>query len=464
MKKWTTYALIIGSIVLNGCEKENHDLPANVKPLILEQAVLEKFESQGFFDWNNATEKELIHAIELTGGVWAVGISNDIYQNQEPWLFDLTIAVGELPKYRIDPDLPVVIFFETNKELIHYLLQDPRIRYLEPLNDPVNGLKSNLGCIANSNSVSLVDKVGHLPNTQYSWHWLYHGMPQVWGLSTGNGIGVGCVDAGIISGQIQLMNQFQMGYSSSSRFHWPAYTYGASPFSTCAHGTSTSAIIAAPRYTGGLTGGAYSCNLVSFRAADNVLLDTYTEKVAVKNAFVYLSNEPQVHIISMSMGTPFSSGLLHDALQYAVAHNKLVFCAAGTSTSITNSAPVIYPAKYSECIAVTGMNENYAPCSTCHTGTEVDFGIVMERGGDIARTAISLATFSGGSHYFGGSSVATASAAALAALVWSKNPNLNATQVRSILEATSDFPGHSHPAFGCGRILADYAVQSAMYY
>jgi len=82
----------------------------------------------------------------------------------------------------------------------------------------------------------------------------------------------------------------------------------------------------------------------------------------------------------------------------------------------------------------------------------------------VSRTAVSLASFSGSAYYFGGSSVATASAAALAALVWSKNPNLNATQVRSILEATSDFPGHSHPAFGCGRILADYAVQSAMYY
>ncbi len=464
MKKWTTQALIAGSIVLNGCEKENHDLSSEIQTSFLLQTVMEKVESQGFFDWNNATENELIQCIEHTGGVWAVGISDEIYQNQKTWFLDLTNAVGDLPKYQMDPDLPVVIFFETNKELIHRLFQDPRVRYIEPMNDPVNTFKSNLGCAANSNSVSMLDKVGHLPNTQYSWHWLYHGIPQVWSLSAGNGIGVGCIDAGLISGQIQLMNQFQMGYSSASRFHWPAYTYGASPYSTCTHGTSTSAIIAAPRCSGGLTGGAYSCNLVSFRAAENVLLDTYTEKLAVKNAFVYLSNEPQVQIISMSMGTPFSSGMLHDALQYAVAHNKLVFCAAGTSTSITNIAPVIYPAKYSECIAVSGMNENYAPCSTCHTGSEVDFGIVMERGNNVSRTAVSLASFSGGAYYFGGSSVATASAAALAALVWSKNPNLNATQVRSILEATSDFPGHNHAAFGCGRILADYAVQTAIYY
>jgi len=142
----------------------------------------------------------------------------------------------------------------------------------------------------------------------------------------------------------------------------------------------------------------------------------------------------------------------------------LVFCAAGTSFSLTNNAPVIYPAKYPECIAVTGMNENYSPCSTCHFGDEVDFAIVMERGTNSSRTSVSLASASGNAYYFGGSSVATASAASLAALVWSKNPGLNASEVRSILESTSDFPAHSHAFFGCGRILADYAVELAQVY
>ena len=71
MKKWTTQALIAGSIVLNGCEKEKHDSSSDIQTSFLQQTVLEKVESQGFFDWNNATENELIHSIEHTGGVWA---------------------------------------------------------------------------------------------------------------------------------------------------------------------------------------------------------------------------------------------------------------------------------------------------------------------------------------------------------------------------------------------------------
>jgi serine protease len=456
--------LLAGSLVLGGCEKEVHLSTEGNEPPIIQSDIATIVESQGYFNWQLASEEQLIQAIEQSGGVWAIGTSFSSFEERLAWLTGLTRVDEPLPKFQIDSDIPVIIFFESNENWIRYFLRDSNVRYVEPMNDPIVGQKSNMGCSANSNWVWGSDKVGHLPNTQYSWHWLYHGMPQVWNSATGTAIGVGCVDAGIISGQIQLMSQFQWGYSSTSRFHWPAYTYGASPYTTCTHGTSTSAIIGAPRYTGGLTGGAYSCNLVSFRASENVLLDTYSEKMAVKNAFIYLANEPQVHIISMSMGTPFSSGVLHDAVVYATTRNKLVFCAAGTSTTYTNNAAVIYPARYTECMAVTGMNENYAPCSTCHSGSEVDFAIVMERGVDANRTAVSLASFSGNAYYFGGSSVATASAAALAALVWSKNPSLSAMEVRAILEATSDFPNHNHGAFGCGRILADAAVQMASYY
>jgi hypothetical protein len=58
----------------------------------------------------------------------------------------------------------------------------------------------------------------------------------------------------------------------------------------------------------------------------------------------------------------------------------------------------------------------------------------------------------------GGSSVATASAAGMAALVWSKNPSWSTTQVLNRLITSSSYYPNRNSNFGWGVIDADKAT------
>ena len=77
-------------------------------------------------------------------------------------------------------------------------------------------------------------------------------------------------------------------------------------------------VMAAPRNNVGLPiGVAYNANLIAYRAAANVVLETSSEQTAVKTAFTELGNNTNVKIISMSMGHIFSVGKIEDGVKYA---------------------------------------------------------------------------------------------------------------------------------------------------
>ena len=118
-----------------------------------------------------------------------------------------------------------------------------------------------------------------------------------------------------------------------------------------------------------------------------------------------------VKIISMSIGTPFSSSVLKDGVDYAYNKGKMIFAAAGTSYSWTSWWGVVYPAAYSQCNAITGVKENGNTCSSCHDGIQVDFTIPMERNTNSNRNSLSLPLTGTIPSYIGGSSAATSTAA-----------------------------------------------------
>jgi hypothetical protein len=163
----------------------------------------------------------------------------------------------------------------------------------------------------------------------------------------------------------------------------------------------------------------------------------------------------------MSIGTPFSSNVLLDGLNYATGMGKLVMAAAGTSFSWTSWWGVVYPAAYSNAVAVTGVNESNQTCETCHDGSQVDFTIVMERNANDDRNSLALAQSGNSPTYIGGSSVATATAAGIAAMVWSVKPSLTRSQVLSILQQSSQYWPSQNSSKGYGNINAWTAVTIA---
>ncbi|WP_217495920.1 S8/S53 family peptidase [Mangrovivirga cuniculi] len=227
---------------------------------------------------------------------------------------------------------------------------------------------------------------------------------------------------------------------------WPRYSNGRS--------------YSGPRGTvGSSVGVAYNSNFVGVRGTGDVVIEEGREKDGVTDALVLLGNRSDVRIISMSIGSPLSSGQVADGIRYAYARGKLMFCAAGTSTSFTNWYGVIFPANMSETVAVTGITDaGYQRCSNCHSGRKVDFTIVMQRAGDSGRTSLTLAQSGSDPSRVGGSSVATATTSGIAALVWSTNPSLSREQVLNRLTRSADLYPSRSSQFGWGTIDAYKAV------
>ncbi|HNP33302.1 MAG TPA: S8/S53 family peptidase, partial [Flavobacterium sp.] len=218
---------------------------------------------------------------------------------------------------------------------------------------------------------------------------------------------------------------------------------------------------AAPRNDKGLpVGVAYNANLVTYRAASNVVIDGYQEQEAVKKAFTALAGNANVKIISMSMGWIFSVGKIEDAIKLAYSKGKLIFCAAGTSTSFTTFVGVIFPAWMPETVAVTGVKEGSAmqACDDCHTGSKVDFTVVMQRAAS-GNTVPVDSYYENQTDYIGGSSVATATTAGIAALVWAKNPTWTRDQVLTKMRQSASLYPNRNSEYGYGNVNAFLAVQ-----
>lgn len=361
-----------------------------------------------------------------------------------------------------DPVLPILTFRATSADLITKLYNLDNTRYIEPLDYwPETAERSSSGCDGSSYTLNSSDYTTISPASRMPWNYPLVNIPNAWNSSQGSNITIGVIDAGISSSQSLLNSQFTNGLSGG-RTITTDYTYGSSAFTTCAHGTSMSGLAAGPRNNlNSSTGVAYRANLHFIRACDDVVLDKSSEKTAVKNALIRMGNRSDIKIISMSIGTPFSSGVLEDGVNYANNLGKLIFAAAGTSFNWTSWWGVIYPAKYSACIAVTGVKENGSTCSNCHDGSQVIFTIPMERNSNSDRNTLSLGISGASPTYVGGSSCATATTAGIAALIWSVNPSMSKISVLTAMVITSQNYPSLNSTRGYGNLNAQAAVNLA---
>ncbi|NHN27824.1 S8/S53 family peptidase [Flavobacterium jejuense] len=380
-----------------------------------------------------------------------------------------------------DPILNIIDVVVKDQKTLYELRRNINVRYIEPGDyrffkfEEENGTmrsssSGSSGCGFDSETLSSSDYTSISPNAKVPWSFYQHNIPSAWNKSTGSGITIGVIDSGVSPNQSLMGSNFNNGDSSGRSVQkygtyvdsfWPWSTSTDGPNDQCGHGTSMTATATAPRNNKGLpVGVAYNANLISYRAAANVVLEGYHEQKGVQNAFVGLGNNSSVKIISMSMGHIFSVGRIEDGVRYANNRGKLIFCAGGTSTSFTNFVGVIFPAWMNETVAVTGIKEGsgYNKCSNCHSGDKIDFTVVMERSGS-GNTAPVLSYYENQSDYVGGSSVATATTAGIAALVWSKNPSWNKDQVLNKLKQSSSLYPNKNSEYGYGNINANLAVQ-----
>ncbi|WP_459213049.1 S8 family peptidase [Aquimarina rhabdastrellae] len=468
---------------VSGIENQQEIVQNTQKLLSIDEVnkfIEESLKNTGDVDWTTAPTQVLWSAIVHSKDDVTIGFGNEgesfslertpelrntknqiltvIADQEQIKSSDMTVKDDEILNYMM-----VAI---SKYETIAALQKTEGIRYIEPNgysfyleNDQT---RSSAGCGESNQTINGADYRIITPNSWVPWSFDKHNIPSAWGYSTGSGITVGVIDTGL-SGDQRLMNSdFNDGYSNGRTVQRFGTFNNDGVNDKCGHGTSMSSVIASPRNDDAMPlGVAYNSNLIVYRATSDVVLNGSDERRGVSNALRGLGNNSNVKIISMSIGYPWSIGNIKDAVKYAYSRGKLIIAAGGTSTSFTNWFGVIFPANMSETVAVTGIKDNgkYDRCDVCHSGSKIDFTIVMQRNSNNSRTVPVLGFRTGTRSYVGGSSIATATTAGIAALVWSRNPTWSRSQVLNKLKTAGEFYPNKDGSYGYGNIDALKAVK-----
>lgn len=497
MKKKVFYLLAL-FFVMNSCtsdELQNDNPKTEISqkdPLTGKQINAEinsTLKNTGSFNWKNASDHLLWSAVFRGNRMVSIGFgsSKDDFdrslsadsKTMETDVLEIIKKYENAGQERFliasDQYLNQIDVIIEKEETITALRKMKTIRYVEPgdyhyfeiengLNPNAKSSGSSSGCGFESTALNAADYTTAAPNAKVPWAFTQHNIPNAWNYSTGAGVTIGLIDTGVSPEQTFLGTSFNTGASSGRTISkFGSYVNGSTidgPADQCGHGTKMASVMAAPKNNAGLpVGVAYNASLITYRAASNVVLETSSEQNGVKTAFTNLANNTSVKIISMSMGHIFSVGKIEDGVKYAYSKGKLIFCAGGTSTSFTNFVGVIFPASMSETQAVTGVKEGTSnqKCNVCHSGSQIDFTFQMERAN--GNTVPVLSYYNNQTDYVGGSSVATAATAGIAALVWSKNPSWTRDQVLNKMRQSATYYPTVNSSYGYGNINVLKAVQ-----
>lgn len=508
MKKYI--GLLFGVTLFLSCKKTlETEVTIDQNPEIISEAKLDleirnQLNQNGNFNWNLQSPIFVWSALSQSDYILSVGYKpadeiniedrlSEININSTKWIQAknevINIILEEERKLNKDiilekiipwqeNVLPVINIEVKNLATIEKLRSSNLVRYAEPMGYEPKGdaqkILSSSGC-SNDPSTGLIQNVDYSlisPNTKQSWNYAYHNIPNAWTKTTGSGVKVFIIDTGSEYDQENLSTSFNQGLSSGRSvqklvtlprptFLWIPTGPAETPDDGCGHGTAMAGACAAPRgIDGASVGVAYNVNLITCRASSDVFIDESREAKGVSDAFTLAGGMADVKIISMSMGRITSSSQIKDAIKYAYGKGKLIFCAAGTSFGWTAGwYGVIFPATMTEVNAVTGVRDNSftTTCTTCHDGSETDFTVVMEKGSS-GTHPLTLAMSGDIPSTVGGSSVATATASGIAALVWSKFPSYTRDQIlNKLIQTSANYPTRNS-RLGWGNLNAGAAT------
>jgi subtilisin family serine protease len=499
MKKLKLIAFLL-LLIIAACTKDN-DLQTDVNDNLIQepltgieinQRIDKKIAESGRFAWLDADDFLLWSAAMRGDSILSIGFGKTPFETlkstQTIELKNKIIEViieneKESSLKSQDQDLvlyedPILNYIDvkiSNIESIRELRKMEGIRYIEPAGYKyfayASRYKSDSGCTTSQDAVNSNDYTAAAPNCLVSWTYDKHNIPSAWNYSTGAGVGVGLVDTGVSDYQDLLGSSFNDGYSSGRYIlkfgvyvdsFWPWVTKTDGYHDKCGHGTLMAATIAAPRNDNGYpTGVAYNCNLISYRATKNVVLDGYHEQKGVAKAITQLGSRSDVKIISMSIGHIISIGSIEDAVKYAYAQGKLIIAAAGTSFEWSNWVGVIFPAWMAETVATTGVTDasSFEECAVCHKGDKVEFVAIMQRENDEVRRSVVSGYYANTLDYVGGSSVSASFTAGVAALIWARYPSWTREQVLNRMRQSASLYPNRSSEYGYGAIDVLEAVQ-----
>ncbi|MCL4338761.1 S8 family peptidase [Patescibacteria group bacterium] len=219
------------------------------------------------------------------------------------------------------------------------------------------------------------------------------------------------------------------------------------------HGTHVAGIAASETNNGvGVAGVGYKASLINAKALGDDGSGYYSW---LANCIIW-SADNGANVINMSLGGPYSSQTLEDAVNYAWNKGVVIVAAAGNS----NSPYPFYPAYYSHVIAVAATDINDYRASFSNYGRWI---AVAAPGVSIYSTlpdhpnAIGVENYG----YLSGTSMASPHVAGLAGLLFGINGMTNTQAVNDIENGADYIPGTGF-YWQYGRIDALASVQEAL--
>lgn len=274
------------------------------------------------------------------------------------------------------------------------------------------------------------------------WHLPKVNAPTAWDVTTGaDKVTVAVVDSGVDANHPDLQGRVLAGYDFANADSDPSDDNG--------HGTAVAGTAAASgNNSTGVAGVAWGVSILPVKVMGANGSGTHS---AIANG-INFSADRGARVINLSLGSTSSSRTLQSAVNYAYNKGCLLIAAAGNNG---NSTPV-YPAAYSNVVAVSALNKADTLPSWSNYGSYVD---VSAPGDGITTTwpSNSYITISG-------TSFASPIVAGAAALALSVNPALTPKSATDLLLATSDdlgAPGYD-VYFGSGRVNAAKLVSTAV--
>ena len=184
-------------------------------------------------------------------------------------------------------------------------------------------------------------------------------LPEIWGRYAGTGVGVAVVDTGIAPGITDL-------FYNQSKY----YVYGDNVEikDNAGHGTFCASLVGLRNTSGNYVGVAPGCNLFACKISEKRTFEN-TERDAQRyaDAINWCAKNPDIHIVSISWSSGISNAatlsLIQEAINNAVANNKIIVCSIGNSIVFGDTSKY-YPACLKNTIGV-GMvpdKENGYPC------------------------------------------------------------------------------------------------------
>lgn len=328
----------------------------------------------------------------------------------------------------------------------------------------------------------------------FNWPLTKINAASAWNITKGSAsVKVAIVDNGIYVAHPDLVNKIvaQTDVADLDNTATPPGTGGSTSTDyEWSHGTHVAGLVGAQSDNGiGVASIGYSVSLVAVKIAE----DATGNLTAGYEGITWASTTGGAKIINMSWGGYGSSTTEHNVVTAAYNAGCVLVAAAGNNgdggEDPANTNGVLYPAAYTECIAVGATNSDDTKASFSEYGTWVD---VMAPGGNEAISGwsspyvtplisttfcntyginayygLSNSLFGTNAKYDGmqGTSMASPLVAGVAGLILSVNPSMTNVQVRNCITSTADNINSVNSSYtgqiGSGRVNALAAVQCA---